>query len=144
MKRHTLIENKKINSHTYLVTIGTDIGEFTGAVECREEDYKYESSYFGYELAEIKAEISYAKAKRKYYGIQSKALNEFWGNMTKTRTYSMDDFWVKKIALMIEDLNCKRKFWTDRIKYLQEAYHLKITTFDSFKSTLYKFKEKDK
>ena len=36
------------------------MGEFVGTAVCNEEDYQFESEYFGYELAEIKAEIEYA------------------------------------------------------------------------------------
>ena len=55
MKKHTLIKNTKPNEHAYSVTIGTDMGQFTGEVECRKEDWDHESRYFGFELSEIKA-----------------------------------------------------------------------------------------
>lgn len=141
MKKHTLIENIKLDPHTYLVTIGTDMGQFTGAVECREEDWDRESKYLGFELAEMKAEIEYARAKKKYYVAQLAALNQFWGDMAHTRTYDVDAFWVKKIDLMINDLYSKRDFWNDRIKYLKETYHLTITTFDSLRSNRNRCKE---
>ena len=72
MNKPTLIENTYYESdHTYLVTIGTDMGEFTGCAQCEPADYDYESRYFGWELAEIKANLQYARAKRKYYIAQS-------------------------------------------------------------------------
>ena len=126
MKRHALIKNTKPNEHAYLVTIGTDMGQFTGLVECREEDWSHESRYFGFELAEIKAEIEYARAKRNYYNTQLKALTEFWRDMSATRTYDQDAFWVKKMRIKVDDINHKRNYWADRIKYLKECYHLKI------------------
>lgn len=141
MRKHTLIENIKLDPHTYLVTIGTDIGQFTGAVECREEDWGYESKYFGFELAEIKAEIKYARAKKRYYSAELRALTEFWRDMTTTRNYDQDAFWVKKIRARVDDTESKRRFWADRVKYLKECYHLKITTFDSLKSTRDRCKE---
>ena len=141
MKKHTLIENIKLDPHTYLVTIGTDMGQFTGAVECREEDWDHESRYFGFELAEIKAEIEYARAKRKYYDAELSALTEFWRDMTTTRSYDVDAFWVKKMRARVDDINAKKQFWTDKVQYLKDSYHIKITTFDSLKSTRDRCKE---
>ena len=130
-KRHALIENIKLDEHTYLVTIGTDIGQFTGVVECREEDWHRESQYFGFELAEIKAEIQYARAKRNYYDAQLNALTTFWKNMSNTRSYHVDAFWVKKMRVAVNEVDNKKKFWTDRVNYLKETYHRVIITFDS-------------
>lgn len=141
MKKHTLIKNMKPNEHAYLVTIGTDMGLFTGLVECREEDWDYESRYFGFELAEIKAEIEYAKAKRRYYNAQLESLTWYWRDMSDTRTYNVDAFWVNKLRERVNEIDNKRKFWTDRIKYLKECYHLKIVTFDSVKTTRKKYEE---
>lgn len=141
MKRHTLIKNTKPNEHTYLVTIGTDIGQFTGVVECREEDWDYESQYFGFELAEIKAEIEYARIKRKYYDAQLKALTEFWRDMRQTRTYDIDAFWVKKMRDKVSKVAIEREHCVEVIKDLKRAYHLKITTFDSVKKTRKKCEE---
>lgn len=141
MRKHTLIENIKLDPHTYLVTIGTDIGQFTGAVECREEDWGYESKYFGFELAEIKAETEYARAKKRYYDAELRALTEFWRDMMTTRNYDQNAFWVKKIRAKVDDMESKRRFWADRVKYLKECYHLKVTTFDSLKSTRDRCKE---
>ena len=131
MKQHTLIENIKLDPHTYLVTIGTDMGQFTGVAECREEDWNRESQYFGFELAEMKAEIEYARAKRKYYDAQLKALTEFWKNMSDTRSYNVDAFWVKKMRVAVDEVDNKKKFWADRVIYLKETYHKVIVTFDS-------------
>ena len=141
MRKHTLIENIKLDPHTYLVTIGTDIGQFTGVVECHEEDYAFESQYFGWELAELKAEIEYAKAKKRYYDAELRALTEFWRDMTTTRNYDQNAFWVKKIRAKVDDVESKKRFWTLRVQYLKECYHLKITTFDALKSTRDRCKE---
>ena len=129
--KHTLIKNTVYND-TYSVTIGTDMGQFTGTVFCRPEDKPHQSDYFGWELAEIKAEIEYARAKRKYYDAQMGALVQFWGEMSKTRTFDTDAFWVKKIAQRVDDLDNKRMFWADRVRDLQENYHQNIVAFDEY------------
>ena len=131
MRKHTLIKNIKPDEHTYSVTIGTDMGQFTGEVECRKEDWDHESRYFGFELAEIKAEIEYSRAKRKYYDAQLKALIEFWCDMAQTRTYDQDAFWVKKMREKVSKIEIEKRHWTEVIKDLKRAYYLKITAFDS-------------
>ena len=134
MKRHTLIHSGVAvdNPHQYNVVLGTDMGQFSGTVVCRPEDYNHESRYFGFELAELKAEIEYARAKRKYYDAQMGALVQFWGEMSKTRTFDTDVFWVKKIAQRVDDLDNKRMFWADRVRDLQENYHKNIVAFDEY------------
>ena len=143
MKRHTLIENIKLDPHTYLVTIGTDIGQFTGAVECREEDWAYESQYFGFELAELKAEIAYARAKRNDYNAQLKSITQFWREMSTTRTYDVDAFWVKKMRQKVNDIESYRNLWADRVNELKTAYFMKIRSFDATKKNLNRGKEQD-
>jgi uncharacterized coiled-coil DUF342 family protein len=134
--KHTLIETLHDEAqHAYLVTIGTDMGQFTGAVECREEDWNHESRYLGFELAEIKAEIQYARAKRNHYNAQLKALTQFWRDMTTTRTYDQDAFWVKQMRKRVDDINWQEEFWDNRIKHLKECYHIKILAFDSLNKT---------
>lgn len=130
MKQHTLIENIKPEPHTYLVTIGTDLGQFTGATVCREEDWSHENEIFGFTLAEIKAEIEYAKAKKRFFNAQLKVLQEFWYDLSDTRSYNMDDFWVKKMRIKISDIAWQRDYWTTRIKDLKIEYHDRITTRD--------------
>ena len=130
-KRHTLIENIQPEPHTYLVTIGTDMGQFTGLSKCREEDWGYESQYFGYELAEIKAEIDYARAKRKFYEAQMSALTQFWREMSQTRTYDMDAYWVKKMRARVDATEELRAYWANQVQSLKEAYHINIVTFDT-------------
>ena len=142
MRRSTLIKNDiSADGRLYNVIIGTDMGQFSGTVEIRPEDEPYRSNYFGWELAEIKANIQYARAKKKYYDAQLRALKEFWGNMSKTRTYDDTAFWVKKIEQQIEDLELTAKWWKNRIDYLKETYHLKIDTFDFLDAKKKRYKE---
>lgn len=144
MKKPTLIKNSiSADGRLYNVIIGTDMGQFSGTVEIRPEDEICRSNYFGWELAEIKANIKYAKAKKKYYDIQLRVLKEFWGNMSKTRTYDGTAFWVKKIEQQIEDLEVTAKWWKNRIDYLKETYHLKIVTFDSLNAKRNRCKEQN-
>ena len=135
MKKHTLIHSGVAvdNPHQYNVVIGTDMGQFSGTVICREEDYDHESKFFGFELAELKAEIEYARAKKRFYSAQQKALQEFWRDMSSTRTYDIDAFWVKKMRERLDIIDEKRIYWTTRVAHLRNVYHVRVVTFDTLK-----------
>lgn len=133
--KHTLIENYNTD-HIYVVTIGTDMGEFTGRVVCQPADYEHELKFFGYELAEMKAEIQYARAKRKFYNAQLSALTEFWRNMSNTRSYDLDAFWVKKMRETVDNIKHKFEFWTDRVQSLKAIYYERIKDFDATKKKI--------
>lgn len=140
--KHKLIETlHDADQHTYVVTIGTDMGQFAGAVQCRKEDYGNESRYFGFELAEIKAEIDYARAQRNYWNARAKALSEFWKDMSQTRTYDIDAFWVKKMRITLDNAMHKRTYWADQVKTLKAAYYEKIKGFDLANSKRKSFRE---
>jgi hypothetical protein len=130
--KHTLINNTFCDGR-YTVTIGTDLGQFTGSTFCRVEDREHMSDYFGWELAEIKAEIQYARAQRKFYLAQIGALAEFWRDMSGTRTYDQDAFWVKKMRKKLDALTKKRDEWDARITHLKNLYHIRILAFDDAK-----------
>lgn len=133
MKRHTLIHSGVAvdNLHRYNVVIGTDLGQFSGTVTCREEDYDHESKFFGFELAELKAEIEYARAKKKKYLTELKALRIFGRDMAQTRTYDANAFWVKQLHSRTAELEGKVKDWTQHVKWLQAAYYARILERDA-------------
>lgn len=133
MNKHTLIHAGTAvdNPHQYNVVIGTDIGQFSGTVECRKEDFDHESRYFGYELAEIKALIKYARAKAKHYDALWQELVNFWKEMSQTRTYDEDAFWVKKIAQRVDEYDDKAREWKELARHMKETYHVKIQIFDA-------------
>ena len=129
---HTLIDHVYNEAtHSYSVTIGTDIGQFSGTVMCRPEDYQFEASYFGYELAELKAMVQYARAKRDFYNAQIAALARFWREMSSTRTYDTNAFWVKKIKLRLDELAEERDIWVHKITAIRDIYHTRITQTDT-------------
>ena len=128
---YTLIEHTyNAETHTYYVTIGTDIGQFSGTVVCRPEDYRFEATYFGYEMAERKALIKYARAKRDYCKAQIEALARFWHEMSATRTYDPTAFWVKKIKLRLDELVEDRDMWIHKIAAMKQSYRYAIEKTD--------------
>lgn len=129
--KHTLIESlHDAEQHAYLVTIGTDMGQFSGAVACREEDYNRELKYFGFELAEIKAEIEYARAIRKHWSARHKALQGYWFDMSQTRSYDEEAYWVKKLCTAIQVARDNVNQASEQIKHLRVLYYNKIKELD--------------
>lgn len=142
MRKHTLIANEYDEArHACRIILGTDIGTFTGEVVCRPEDQEYESKYFGWELAEMKAMILHAKAKARYYDALWAELVSFWKDMSTTRTFDENAFWVKKIAQRVDMYDDKAREWKEVARSLKEAYHVKVMTFDAMKSTRNRCKE---
>jgi hypothetical protein len=133
MKMHTLIENKyDEQKHRYEVTIGTNMGYFTGAVTCREEDYAHENTNVGYDLAEMKATMKYAQAKRKVYTERAKALKHFLSNMSSTRTFDTTAYWVKQCRKEIDRLWREASEWRQFEERLKQGYRLKIESRDQY------------
>lgn len=130
--KHTLIHAGPSVNDPFLfnVVIGTDLGEFSGTVRCRKEDQDNVSTYFGLELAEIKAEIAYLRAKRRDLRAQRKALADFLRDMSDTRTYEEGTFWVTKITMRIAELDNRIAAINKAISAMREAYHQKIVTRD--------------
>lgn len=134
MKKHTLLRAgiAAHNPHQYNVVIGTDMGQFSGTVICREEDYKYESAYFGFELAEIKAEIQWARAKRNHWDARLKALTNFAKTMCSMNSYGDDSYhWADILLKQIEEAESECEDWRNRIDAMKRLYHHKIEAFDA-------------
>ena len=143
-KKHTLI-SAVMYENDYVVTIGTKLGEFTGATTCKPEDQAFKSHYLGFELAEIKAEIAYARAERNRAHNELTALLHFWRDMSKTRTFDESAFWVKKIKQRTDALTDEYHSWEEKITALQNLYVIKVRDFDKHKSIMQKrIKKNDK
>ena len=134
MKKHTLLHVgiAAHNPHQYNVVIGTDMGQFSGTVVCRKEDYKYESTYFGFELAEIKAEIQWARAKRNHWNARLKALTDYANAMCSTNSYGTNGYqWAGILLKHIEEAESECENWRNRIDAMKRLYHHKIEVFDA-------------
>lgn len=133
MNMHTLIlSDYDADKHQYKVKIGTDIGQFTGETVCQEVDYPHENSNVGYDLAEMKATIQYAKAKRKDYTSRAKGLQDFLNNMKNTRTFSENDYWVKQCLKEIRRLQNQAYEYRLYEERLKNGYRMKIIHRDEY------------
>ena len=136
MKQKTLISAISDTTsplvHTYKVTIGTEIGQFTGVVECLPEDFPHESSNFGFTLAETKAMIAYGRSKRNNAQQRLAALQSFLGKMCNTRTFDADAYVYKKLVQECENLRTEIRHWRQEVDHLKFWYAEQIRQRDAF------------
>lgn len=123
MKRYNLIAAKadKDSGISY-VRIGTDLGEFEGYASCHIEDLPQFSNFFGCGIAEMRANIKYAKAKTAYYDAQFTALENYKKTMVDTRNWNPNDYYVKKLEEHLKATYHKREHW----KIVRDMYETRI------------------
>ena len=125
----TIIKSEIIDK-TSVVTIGTELGQFSASVTCQPEDYDYFSNYHGCHLAELKATMKYFKYKKNLIKAQMTALDHFYSSMKNTRTFDGNAYYVKQLAAHYSRLSQQVQECTHSIKKLQEAYHACIVAHD--------------
>lgn len=76
MKRKHSIIHSDFSSGISKVTIGTEIGEFTGTASLQENDKDYPSEFFGCGLAETKAMRAYYIALIKRLKLEAKGMKQ--------------------------------------------------------------------
>ena len=74
MKTKILYSNYNTSTGVSTVTIQTKYGTFTGTAKVHPDDKDYSSSFFGCELAELRAGIKSLKAKLKKVNYQLEAI----------------------------------------------------------------------
>ena len=87
MKIKVLYANYDEDTGKSIVTIATDIGQFTGSSQLAEEDKDIASRYAGCEFAEMRAHIKYWKAKKFIYEQRMKALIDLEKNLKGRSDY---------------------------------------------------------
>lgn len=103
------------------VTIGTDLGEFTGETTCKDSDRENMSQIFGCEVAELKAWRKYAKARAAVEGYKLKALKDFCAKMEKTRTFDSNAYWYKQLLVEMRDTKEKRNHWRMTVERISQG-----------------------
>lgn len=130
MKTKLIFSEHDKNNHISTVVINTDLGEFTGIVLCQPCDYKHESRYFGCQLAELKAVMQYASAKRAAAANQLKGLDKYYKMMANTRNFCADDYWVRKLKDALCAAANDVQYWKDYRKSLKQTYASLIVSRD--------------
>ena len=126
-----------------IATIGTDLGIFEGIVTIREDDIPYTSKFFGCELAELRAYISYAKAKVKYYSAQRTALVNFYKTMKGTREFNASAYYVKQLDRHIQEITEQKNSWRRIVAECQKTYHKLVLRRDEMNIKLLKYRKEN-
>ena len=105
MKYRMLYSNYDQQDKFSYVLIRTKYGDFCGAARMHPEDEAYESSFFGCQIAEIKALIKAHRAKIKEIKIKIKALKDFEKVLQNLKDYNLNSVECKKLRKQIYILN---------------------------------------
>lgn len=87
MKIRVMYANYNEKTGESIVTIATDLGQFTGHSKLAEEDKDIASRYAGCEFAERRAHIKYWKAQKFIYMQRLKALEDLEKNLKGRADY---------------------------------------------------------
>lgn len=94
-----------------VVTIATDIGEFTDYAYLHPEDKDIESNYAGCRYAEMRASIQYMKQKRRIAEYKLQELNKIYKDLSQRKNYNKDNIGMKVLEKEIYILEDEREFF---------------------------------
>ena len=122
----------KIKSSNYdevsgvsIVTILTELGEFTGVARLHEDDKENASSFFGCEIAEIRAYIQYSK-KQQFIALHKyKAFKDMYKNLSQMKEFNKDSVEARKIRRKMHELSEEWNTWKKNAKSLEEGIYVK-------------------
>lgn len=121
-KNYTLLKAEpNATTGVSVVTIGTDLGVFEGTAECMINELDKFSNYFGCRLAEMRANIKYAKGKIKFYRAQYQALNNYFKTMKNTRNWDPDAYYVQKLTEHMKVISQEIQHWQGVKTIYEEA-----------------------
>lgn len=134
MKTKMIYSNYDPDTGESIVKIRNKYGIFTGISRLQEEDRPYESSFAGCEYAEMKANISYMKFRKKILNYQIKILEDFYKSISSAKDFNIDSYESKKLRRKIHELKKEKRSWDDKIKSLKKkmfnAIKLRVETID--------------
>lgn len=108
-----------------IVTILSELGEFTGVARLHEDDKENASHFFGCEIAEIRAYIQYSK-KRQFIALhQYKAFKDMYKNLSQMKGFNKDSIEARKIRRKIHELSEEWNTWKDNVKSLEKNIQVK-------------------
>lgn len=132
MKTKILYSNYSTSTGVSTVTIQTKYGTFTGTAKIHPDDKDYSSSFFGCELAELRAGIKSLKAKLKKINYQLEAIEACYKISSKIAspvTVSILDYKWNLEGLKEETKN--------QISIIENTIKLKIKERDEWNSSKY-------
>ena len=121
-----------------IVKIQNKYGIFTGTSQLQEEDIPYESNFAGCEYAEMKANISYMKYRRKILSYQIKALEDFYKSISGANNFNTYGYEAKKLRKEIYKLKKEKKSWDEKINSLKGKMFKAIEEREKTLNRIYK------
>lgn len=144
MKSKIIYANYNPETGKSIVKIQNQYGIFTGVSQLQEEDRPYESSFAGCEYAEMKANISYMKHRKKILDYQIKILKDCYKNMSMGKKFNSHSYEARKIRRKIYELKKEKKSWEEKIQSLKEKMFKNIKLREETLNKIYKIKETGK
>lgn len=102
-----------------IVTLTTDLGEFTGVSRLHEDDRENASSFFGCEIAEMRALIAYSKRQKMITSQQYKAIKDMYKNLEQMKAFNKESVEARKIRRKLYELSEEWHQWKDNVKSLE-------------------------
>ena len=127
MKTKILYSNYDNNTGVSTVTIQTKYGIFTGTAKIHPDDKNYSSSFFGCELAELRAGIKNLKAKLKKVNYQLETI-ETCCKISSITVAILDYKW---------NLEALKEETKNQISIIENTIKLKIKERDEWNSSKY-------
>lgn len=113
------MSNYDKESGVSIVTLSTDLGEFTGVSRLHEDDREIASSFFGCEIAEIRALIAYSKRQKMIVAQQYKAFKDMYKNLEQMKAFNKESVEARKIRRKMYELSEEWNQWKDNIESLE-------------------------
>lgn len=144
MKSKIIYANYNPKTGKSIVKIQNQYGIFIGTSQLQEEDKAHESTFAGCGYAEMKANISYMKYRKKILNYQIKILKDCYSNMSFGKKFNSHSYEARKIRRKIYELEKEKKSWDNKIKSLKEKMFKAIETREKTLDKIYKKKKSGK
>jgi pantothenate synthetase len=121
-----------------IVTIITELGEFTGVSRLHEDDKENASSFFGCEIAEMRALIAYSKRNQLITSHQYKAIKDMYKNLEQMKDFNKESVEARKIRRKLYELSEEWRQWKDNVKSLEANIAAKCVARDAMMKNIHK------
>lgn len=125
------MSNYDKESGVSIVSLATDLGEFTGVSRLHEDDRENASSFFGCEIAELRALIAYSKRRKMIVAQQYKAIKDMYKNLEQMKAFNKESVEARKIRRKLYELSEEWNQWKDNINSLESEIVARCTARDA-------------
>ena len=121
-----------------IVTLATDLGEFTSVSRLHEDDRENASSFFGCEIAEMRALIAYSKRQKMITSQQYKAIKDMYKNLEQMKAFNKDSVEARKIRRKLYELHEEWAQWKKNINSLEANIYAKCVARETMMQNIKK------